>query len=276
MALYNQLGVIVGGVVAAFWSAAVFVWTTLGLLALALSATLGFVREPDSRSLPTQPLWRQLRGLLRLGPGYRNFWVVFWTRFMVLVGLYVLEQYLLYYLQFVLGIRSPQTDVFIILMILSGTALVSSLGAGYLSDRIGDRRRIVAFSGVLQGLCALLFVFSHSLDTVFWAAAVFGLGYGAYQSADWALIVDVLPGASAARDMGIWSISTTGPQLTGLVFGWLLAVLVIPHLGVSAAYRMLFALTAVFFVVGSLLVWRVRRSPSPQAAPEAPASLLHD
>lgn len=264
MALYNQAGVIIGGVLGAFFSAIAFVWATIGLLILSLGATLGLVREPDSRALASEPVWVQLRHLLHLGPGYRNFWIVFWTRFLVLVGLYVLEQYLLYYLQFVLGIRSPQTDVFLILMVLSATALVSSLGAGYLSDRIGDRRRLVAFSGILQGICALLFVFSHSLTTVFVAAAIFGLGYGAYQSTDWALVVDVLPGRTAARDMGIWSISTTGPQMTGFIFGWLLSVLVIPHLGISLGYRALFALTAVFFVLGSLLVWKVRK-----AGPEA-------
>lgn len=260
MALYNQAGVIVGGVLAAFWSAVVFVWTTFGLLAVALAATLGLVHEPDSRSLDQTPIWLQLRELFRLGQGYRNFWVVFWTRFTVLVGVYVLQQYLLYYLQFVLKIRAPQTDVFLILMVLSVTGLVAALGAGYLSDRIGDRRRLVAFSGIVQGICALIFVFSHGLTTVFAAAAVFGLGYGAYQSTDWALVVDVLPGRSAARDMGIWSISTTGPQLTGLVFGWLLSALVIPHLGVATAYRSLFALTAIFFVVGSVLVWQVKRT----------------
>ncbi len=260
MALYNQAGVIVGGILGAFFSAATFVWSTMALLLLALGATLGLVREPDSRPLAPAPLWAQLRNLFRLGPGYRNFWIVFWTRFMVLIGLYVLEQYLLYYLQFVLGIRSPETDVFLILMVLSVTALVASLGAGYLSDRIGDRRRLVMFSGVLQGICARLFVFTHSLTTVYIAAAVFGLGYGAYQSTDWALVVDVLPGRTAARDMGIWSISTNGPQMTGLLFGWLLSVLVIPHLGVSLGYRALFALTAVFFIVGSLLVWRVRKT----------------
>ncbi len=121
-------------------------------------------------------------------------------------------------------------------------------------------QRLVVFSGVLQGICALLFVFTHSLTAVYIAAAVFGVGYGAYQATDWALVVDVLPGRTAARDMGIWSISTNGPQMTGLLFGWLLSVLVIPHLSVSLGYCALFALTAVFFIVGSVLVWQVRRS----------------
>lgn len=56
MALYNQAGVIIGGVLGAFFSAIAFVWSTSLLLMLALGATVGLVREPESRYLAPTPL----------------------------------------------------------------------------------------------------------------------------------------------------------------------------------------------------------------------------
>ena len=56
------------------------------------------------------------------------------------------------------------------------------------------------------------------------AAFVFGLGFGAYVSVDWALVADVLPSeATFARDMGVWNIALTLPQVFAVVLGgWLL------------------------------------------------------
>ncbi len=258
MGLFNQAGTLVGSILAAFTSIFAFVWATIAMLAVALLVTLGFVSEPSSLDLPSRSLRAQFKGFLGRGPQYRDFWWVFATRFLVMTGLYVLEQYLYYYLKFVLGIANPVTDVFFILIILTVTALIAAIVMGYVSDRRRSRRLIVSLAGILQGACALLFVFSHSLMLIYVAAAIFGLGYGAYQTVDWALVVDTLPGKTAARDMGVWSISTTGSQLLALFFGLLLAQYVIPALGLAASYRGLFAWTGLFFLVGSALVWQVR------------------
>ncbi|MDI3299634.1 MAG: MFS transporter [Bacillota bacterium] len=259
MALYNQAGVIAGGLLAAFLPATGFTGGVTLLLLLGLAVTWAFVREPSSLEEPRRPWPEELRGFFRWGETYRDFWWVFATRFLVMIGLYVLEQYLYYYLKFVLGMAQPDQTVFLLLLVLSATALVAALGAGLLSDRLGRRRFLVAVAGALQGACALIFTFSHGLGPIYAAAAVFGLGYGAYQAVDWALVVDTLPGGSPARDMGIWGASTTGPQLVALLAGGLLARFALPSLGVAQAYRLLFALTALFFALGSALVWQVRR-----------------
>ncbi|MCL6522776.1 MAG: MFS transporter [Firmicutes bacterium] len=258
MAFYNQAGVIVGGLLAAFLPAPGFTGAVALLLLAGVGVTWAFVREPPSLEEPRRPWVEELKGFLRWGETYRDFWWVFATRFLVMIGLYVLEQYLFYYLKFVLGVATPDRTVFLLLLVLSATALVASLGAGYLSDRLRRRRFLVAVAGILQGACALLFVFSHSLGLIYAAAAVFGLGYGAYQSVDWALVVDTLPGGTPARDMGIWGASTTGPQLVALLAGGLLGHFVAPAVGLATAYRLLFAVTALFFAAGSGLVWQVR------------------
>jgi MFS family permease len=259
MAFYNQLGVIVGGLLAAFTAPVVFAWSVAAATLAALGVTVTAVQEPPSLDAPPPDWAEKVRGFLVRGERYRDFRWVWFTRIVVLTGLYILETYLFYYLKFVLRLPNPKTEVFLLLIILSATALLTALLAGYVSDRLRRRRLIVCLSGVLQGLCALLFILSHSLLTVELAAVLFGLGYGAYQSVDWALAVDTLPGGSAAKDMGVWGISTTGAQLVAQFLGFLLAQAVIPALGVASAYRILFAAAGVLFVAGSVLIWQVRK-----------------
>lgn len=259
MGFYNQLGVIVGGVLGAFVAPVVFAWSVLAGMLAALGITVGAVKEPPSLDLPRPDWGDKIRSFLVRGEAYRDFRWVWVTRIVVLTGLYVLEQYLLYYLKFVLGVPNPKTEVFLLLVILSATALIAALVSGYVSDRLRKRRLIVSLAGILQGICALLFVVSHSVTMIEVAAAIFGLGYGAYQAVDWALVIDTLPAGSAAKDMGVWAISTTGAQLLALLMGFVLAQAVIPLTGIADAYRLLFAATALFFAVGSVLIWQVRR-----------------
>lgn len=259
MGFYNQLGVIVGGLLGALTTPVMFVWTTLSGVVVSLLVTVGLVREPASLDVPSPDWGAKLRGFIISGREYRDFRLVWFTRFLVLIGLYVLETYLLYYLEFVLKVPNPKTEVFLILIILSVTALIAAMVSGYISDRLGKRKLIVSAAGILQGICALLFVVSHSLFTVELAAAIFGLGYGAYQSVDWALAIDTLPGGSAARDMGIWGISLTLAQFLASILGIAAAQALMPGMGVAGAYRLLFGATTIFFIAGSLLIWRVRK-----------------
>jgi hypothetical protein len=107
---------------------------------------------------------------------------------------------------------------------------------------------------------ALLIVvaFAPSLGWVFAVGALFGIGYGAYQAVDWALAVDVLPkGESAAKDMGIWHVSLVLPQvLAPAATGMTLSAF--RSTSLLAGYTTVFILTAVWFVLGTVYVRRIR------------------
>src|SRR3979411_825408 len=86
--------------------------------------------------------------------------------------------------------------------------------------------------------------------------AVFGLGYGAYTSVDWALATDVLPNMDdAAKDMGLWHIALTLPQLLAVPLAGVLLDLGqqlgqaqgLPNLG----YTFIFGTAIVYFVLGT-------------------------
>ncbi|MDA8345557.1 MAG: MFS transporter [Thermaerobacter sp.] len=259
MGIWNNAAVLVGAGLALALAGMGYWFATAVLLLLGVAITFFFVREPAPPGVEPFRLGAFLRGFWIVGREYRDFWWVFATRFLVMMGLYVLEYFLSYYLRFVMHIANPNQDIFLILAMLTVTALLSVLLAGYISDRLGKRKILVSIAGVLMGACSLLFVFMHSLSGIFVAALLFGIGYGTYLSTDYALVVDTLPGKMAAKDMGIWGLSTTVPQILSAILGLSIASLVIPHFGYSAGYRLMFAITFVLFLLGSILVWKVKK-----------------
>jgi MFS family permease len=88
---------------------------------------------------------------------------------------------------------------------------------------------------------------------------LFGVGYGAYTSVDWALAVDALPSREAAgRDMGVWSIATTLPAILAPLLGGLV-ISVAGSLGdTTVGYRVVFSLAVVFLLAGAVFILRVR------------------
>ena len=104
----------------------------------------------------------------------------------------------------------------------------------------------------------LLFIFFQSQYGALVSAAFFGIGYGAYTSVDWALTTDVLPPTDeAGKFMGMWSAMGILPQVIGITIGGILLQLLhtLPnHLG----YTALFAVTIIYFGLGTLVIKQVR------------------
>jgi MFS family permease len=190
-------------------------------------------------------------------------WVVL-TRMLVMMGIYLVQSFLLLYMENVANAPSPQAATTTFIIILTLTAAASTAFAGWGSDRIG-RKRMVYISGAFMALVGAAFVIApylvpgQVLTVAYAAGAVFGLGYGAYLSVDWALVADVLPSdATFARDMGVWNIGLTIPQVLAAVFGgWMLALGV--ALGSTGlGYTFLFVSFVVFCVLGTVTVRYIR------------------
>ena len=112
-----------------------------------------------------------------------------------------------------------------------------------------------------MALASVIFIFvafKPSLAFTFTVGALFGIGYGAYQAVDWALAVDVLPkGEAAAKDMGIWHVSLVLPQvLAPAITGFTLTAF--KPVGLLLGYAVVFVLTALWFVLGTVFVRAIR------------------
>lgn len=202
---------------------------------------------------------KPLRDVLHRLREYGDFGWVFLTRFLVILGFVTLENYIFYYVRFSLGARHPTRVVTEAILAVTLSSAVSVILAGIVADRTGRRKIIVIASGLLQGIASAGFFLVSSTGLIDLFAIVFGLGYGAYMSSDWALAMAVLPDeGSSGRDLGIWGIAYNLPSLfAGLIAG-ILVPIVTARVNMGAAYRTLFLLTFVYFLLGSLLVRRVR------------------
>ena len=180
------------------------------------------------------------------------------TRLLVVLGIYTIQTFLQYYLRDAVKVADPEQAATNFVILVSLTSLVSAFVAGWLSDRFG-RKRLVYVAGYMMALVGVIFVISHSYPIVFASAALFGLGYGAYQSVDWALVVDVLPSEhSYARDMGLWNIAASLSQIIAPVLGGPLIDAFTRAGNPILGYQLLFMMAIVYCVLGTVTVRFIR------------------
>jgi MFS family permease len=178
------------------------------------------------------------------------------ARAWIVLGLTLLNTYVLYFFSDVLGVKNASLGTGMVAGAALLGAIVSSVWAGTLSDKV-DRRLVVTLSGIPMTLAALGFALHPDVRWIFVYAALFGLGYGGVFSVGWALALDAIPElGDAARDLGVWGTLSGLP----LVFAPKLGAWVIAHGATPAqGYRWLFALAGASFAIGSLTVLRVGR-----------------
>jgi MFS family permease len=182
------------------------------------------------------------------------------TRALVTMGIYSVFTFFQFFLKDIIRAPNPVEQTSYLIAIIIGAGVPTSLVAGALSDRHG-RKPLVYLSGGLMALASVIFIFvafQPSLAFTFTVGALFGIGYGAYQAVDWALAVDVLPkGESAAKDMGIWHVSLVLPQvLAPAITG--LTLTAFKPVGLLLGYTVVFVLTALWFVLGTVFVRAIR------------------
>ncbi|MBE3590088.1 MAG: MFS transporter [Firmicutes bacterium] len=253
--LGNIAGVGLAGVLVRPGHTAGFYGVIVLVLLLCLAVTVRRVPEALGGEPPSwAELWRSFWVSPRRHPDFA--WL-FITRGLVMLSFYILLVFLEYYIKDEISPAGyVQKTTLVSLAVLLG-ATVSAMLAGAASDRLG-RRPLVAAAGVLMAGTAALFAFVHAWPLVLAGGIVFGLGYGAFTSVDWALAVDVLPSsAHAAKDLGLWSIASILPQVAAPAVGaWALAFG--GRLGPDLAYPALFAAAFATGLLGSVLVWRIR------------------
>lgn len=231
--------------------------TIIAVLLVTMVITVWKVQEEPLRSRPPFNL-RQFLADFWVDPRrYPDFAWLFLARFLAGMGFYTLLNFLQFFLKDYLRIpRFTEATGAVIGAVVIG-ALGSAYLAGWLSDRIG-RRAIVSFSTVLMGMLLLIFLTAPSYQLMLALGVLFGIGYGAYISVDWALGTDVLPSrASAAKDLGIWGISFTLPQVVAPIIGGPLLD-AFNRMGTNRGYIVLMLMGAMYFMISALSIWKIR------------------
>ena len=253
------------GTAAGFRGAMTLVGTIVGLvLAAALPPRMALLIDAAGVSasamtlffVPPSPAFEAT--VPRAGATVRDRWDMFVTmiaRAWIVLGMTLLNTYVLFFFTDVLGIRNASLDTGMVAGAAMIGAIASSVAAGVLSDRL-DRRLVVCLSGLPMALAALGFALVPTTQLIFLFAAMFGLGYGGVFSVGWALAMDSIPElGDVARDLGIWGTLSNLPMVIAPALG----ALIIAHGSVpSDGYRWLFATASACFLLGSLSVLAVR------------------
>lgn len=191
-----------------------------------------------------------------------NFTWVFLTRASVMLGLSLFMTFIEYYFATVAtnGNFVAQTAALAILALAGAAA--SALALGIVSDRLRLRLGRVPLVCVATGCMALAasgFLVLPPGTPLWPLGLLFGVGFGAYSSVDWALAVDVLPTAqNAGKDMGIWSAAFTLPAMLAPLVGAIILHLSGQISQTTLGYQLVFALAALCMIAGAVFIFAVR------------------
>ncbi|HSS94214.1 MAG TPA: MFS transporter [Candidatus Dormibacteraeota bacterium] len=283
----NVVGLLLGTVVAGYILAhAGRTAALLSICVVLLATMLPTVLLIPDRAEPTRGQFRNVREAVRTTftrpLAHRSFLWLVASRLLILMGLGGIQSFVYFFFSDVFfnhDAKATTTATYTLLGIVIITALVVSLPAARLSDRIG-RRPLILAGGLLSALGMLILVFSHyqivpaailrpiagALGVPVLAAQatvvgiLIGIGYGLFFSVDWAFIQDIIPADEAGLYMGFSNIATAG---AGIIARFIGGFLLDPFnagptlLGLPGGYPVIFTLFFIWLLLGGLLILKV-------------------
>ena len=226
-----------------------------GYLACAVVAALlvvPYLLRSDDRALApgTRPSF-ELRSFLR------GFWIdprrhpdfgwAWATRFLVQLSNSIGTLYLFFYLSDEVRYDDPERGVLVLLVVYSVFVVLTSVTSGWWSDKVRRRKAFVTWAGVVMSSAGVLLAVWPSWTGAIVAAAVLGVGFGAFLAVDFAILTEVLPNpADYGKDLGVINIANTLSQV-------LAPAIAAPMLWLGG-YRTLYAVAAAIGLAGAFAV----------------------
>jgi len=181
-------------------------------------------------------------------------WVVNRLLFLAAVG--SIQSFAQYFLSDTLGIENAATVTSILLGIVALFLLPSALIGGWLSDRFG-RRRLVMASGLIAAVGTLLLLASANVPMVLVSGCIIGIGAGTFMATNWALGTDLVPPAEAGRYLGISNLAGAGAGIVGAGIGGPMADFFNAYQR-GLGYLVIFAIYGVLFLLSVATLLKVR------------------
>ncbi len=169
----------------------------------------------------------------------------------------------LFFVQDVIGLENPAQGGNYILAALVGTAAIVVYPAGKFSDRIG-RGLLLLISGITGacGVISMLLLNAHSLIEVIPGVMAIGFALGVYLSVGWAVANDLVNRSTAARDLGLTSISGLLGAIVGRSSGFFIGGLNERGLDLGIeflGYVIVLGSTSLAFLLSGITFWLVVR-----------------
>lgn len=221
-----------------------------------VTTTLFVVFNPDQSSKDLQLPKFEVVDFLRtfwVNPiKYPDFAWAFAGRLLLYTGYFSVTGYNLYLLQDYIKLGDAAVGYVPLLGLISLAGMLPTIAiSGPISDRIGRRKIFVFISSVVVGLGLLIPWVWPTLPGMMAMSLVCGLGFGAFQSVDQALMTEVLPSAdSFAKDLGVVNIAATLPQTLAPAVGGAIVL--------AFTYSGLFPVGIVLSIVGAFAVFMIK------------------
>lgn len=227
-----------------------------GVLVVCATVTIFTTREkPSTGAATVTEKAISLRADLGRYPAYAEMLV---SRFLILLGIYVVQSFAQYYIRDWLGMANAAT-VTGNLMAAIGVAITALVfPAGWLSDKIG-RWSLNIIAGIMAAIGIALLVFARSVGAVYAFGAIIGMATGVFVSVNWALATDLIPHDQGGKYLGFTNFATAGAGAISRLGGPLIDGINAIWPGSFAGYPVTFGIAALATLVGALLLVRVRR-----------------
>lgn len=145
------------------------------------------------------------------------------------------------------GTTEAQDNLLLLIVVYTVFVVLAAVFTGILSDRTGNRRTLTIAATIVQAASGVVIAIAPTFEATVVAAALMGLGYGAFSTVGLAFAADLLPDEKDhARDLGIVTVTAALGQLIGPVLGAGLVALV-------GGFWLVFVAAAVLSVVGGIL-----------------------
>ncbi len=234
-------------------------WASILALALVIGGILFYLwsslkeRPPVSPPRPFHNPLLAYRFSLRDNPGFG--WLLA-SRLFIFMGAATIQTFALFYLRDVLGVSDPagSTAAFLVTAV-AGMAL-AIFPAGFLADRYGKASLSMA-AALLGALGVSFLLIWPSTTTVMIAAGLVGFAVGTFGVANWAMATELVVKGEEARYLAIANMATAGGAALGRLIGP-----VIDHFNraeLNLGYQVMLGACVVCFVLGGLVVMKVRR-----------------
>jgi Na+/melibiose symporter-like transporter len=237
---------------------------------LCLLLTLAGANEAPGAVAPRRRAGAFLRSFYLSPRVYPNFYLVLLTRLFSNMGVWSIMTFLLFYLEFVLGMT--RDDATHLLPTILGVGAVLAIPASLIGMKLADRYGLVIIvswtSWIMAAAagCFVLIAIHPSITAIVPVVIVFSVASGAYGAVDWYLALRVLPGGQdAGKDFGIWHVCMVLPQIIGPLSAGLLIMVGKGSVSARLAYELAFGIGALWFALSAALVGRIRVSDSPLA-----------
>jgi Na+/melibiose symporter-like transporter len=191
---------------------------------------------------------------LRRYPAYAEMLV---ARFLILLGIYVVQSFAQYYIRDWLGMANAAAVTGNLMAAIGLALTLLVFPAGWLSDRIG-RWSLNIVAGVVAAIGIGLLVFARSVEAVYAFGAIIGMATGVFVSVNWALATDLVPATEGGKYLGFTNLATAGAGALSRLGGPLIDGVNALRPGAFLGYPVAFGLAALATLAGALLLRHVR------------------